>query len=127
MTAASMELQVDYDDRPVDDRPGDHQLVDDQRATLRISGDFDRFQVERFDQAVRDLPASIGSVAVDLTGATIIDSSALGCLVRLRNRMDVLGGRLTVSVATTFQVTVMTASGLYDHLGVSVVESDETR
>lgn len=89
-------------------------------ATIEVIGEFDRLQVEKFDQAVSALPPVLASLAVDLTATTIVDSAALGALIRLQRGLAD-GCRLRVLVHEPFQVTVMDVSGLDDLLSVERV------
>lgn len=97
--------------------------LDNPRAEMRVIGEFDRLQVARFDRAGAALSETLQHLTVDLRKTTIIDSAALGSLIRLRHTLDRLGCQLEVVVSTPFQVTVMKVGGLFDFLNV-VVESD---
>lgn len=89
---------------------------------IRVIGEFERLQTVRFDQAAATMPGNVVAVTVDLTGTTIIDSAALGSLVRLRHHVDRTNAQLTVIVKPNFQSTVMRVGGLYDYLGVTEAE-----
>ena len=93
-------------------------------AEMKVIGEFDRLQVIRFDESAKVLPPALVWLCVDLTATTIIDSAALGSLVRLRHALDRIDCRLEVLVARPFQITVMRVGGLYDFLAVRVVEPD---
>jgi len=95
-----------------------HGDLDSPEAGMRVIGEFDRLQVARFDSAGHALPPSLTRLTVDLTQTTIIDSAALGSLIRLRHSLDHIDCRLRVVVSKPFQVTVMKVGGLYDFLGV---------
>lgn len=97
---------------------------DEARAetTFRLTGEFDRLQAERFDRAAAGVGAQEPSVCVDLRSTTIIDSAALGSLVRLRRMLHERDASLTVLVSRPFQVTVMRVSGLFEYLGVAVLD-----
>ena len=88
-------------------------------GTVRLVGEFDRLQVDRFEHRMGRLPEGLHAVTVDLTATTLIDSAALGSLIRLRRAFD--GDRFRVLVSTTFQKKVMSVSGLEDLLGVEHV------
>lgn len=92
--------------------------TDAAEAEMRVIGEFDRLHVERFDRAGAALSERLTRLTVDLTRTTIIDSSALGSLVRLRHTLDGIDCALRVVVSKPFQVTVMEVGGLYDFLGV---------
>lgn len=85
---------------------------------MKVIGEFDRLQGIRFDESVKVLPAALVAFTVDLTATTIIDSAALGSLVRLRHALDRIDCRLEVVVSRPFQVTVMRVGGLYEFLNV---------
>lgn len=88
-------------------------------AMMKVIGEFDRLQVIRFDDAATAFPRSLTRLTVDLTETTIIDSAALGSLIRLRHSLDRIGAELSVIVSKPFQITVMRVGGLVDFLGVS--------
>ncbi len=92
-------------------------------AEMKVIGEFDRLQVIRFDQSAQALPPALVTLLVDLTATTIIDSAALGSLIRLRHALDRIGCRLDVVVGRPFQVTVMRVGGLYDFLNVREADS----
>jgi len=93
---------------------------DDSRGDIRVIGEFDRLQVARFDRVSAGVTAQLTMFVVDLRTTTIIDSAALGSLVRLKRALDAVGCELVVIVARPFQETVMRVGGLFDHLGVRV-------
>lgn len=88
------------------------------RAEMAVAGDFDEVEIARFDRAAQVITDDVTSLTVDLTGTTVIDSAALGSLIRLRRALDEVGCELVVLVARPFQRTVMEVSGLFEHLGV---------
>lgn len=98
---------------------------DHPEAVLRVIGEFDRLRVERFDRETRELSQSLARLTVDLTQTTIIDSSALGSLVRLRYALDDIGCDLEVVVSNGFQATVMKVGGLREFLSVTEVPEPE--
>jgi len=55
-----------------------------------------------------------GSIAVDLTEATFLDSTALGVLVGALNRCQELGGQLHLIVTEPQILRVLTITGLND-------------
>ncbi len=94
------------------------------RAVMKVIGEFDRRQVVRFDASARAFPAALVELTVDLSATTIIDSAALGSLIRLRHALDSVGCALDVVVTQPYQVKVMRVSGLYDFLNVRESSSD---
>jgi len=93
------------------------------RAKISVVGEFDRLQVEHFDRVSAGLTRELREFVVDLRRTTIIDSAALGSLVRLRHALDAVDCVMSVVVSMPFQETVMRVGGLFDYLGVEV-ESD---
>ena len=93
-------------------------------AEMKVSGEFDRQQVVRFDAAAEAVPDAVIALTVDLVATTIIDSAALGSLIRLKHSRDRLGCRVEVVVGRPFQVVVMQVGGLYDFLDVREVGLD---
>lgn len=98
----------------VDGRPGS------KVAFVRVAGEFDRLQVVAFDRSVSVLPAVLSELTVDLTKTSIIDSAALGALIRLERSIDD-DCSMRVLVSEPFQVTVMEVSGLVELLHVEHV------
>lgn len=96
--------------------------LENPRAEMRVIGEFDRLQVTRFDRAGAALSDRMQQLTVDLRQTTIIDSAALGSLIRLRHALDGIGCRLEVVVSTPFQVTVMKVGGLFDFLNVVIAD-----
>jgi anti-sigma B factor antagonist len=64
---------------------------DEASAVIRLAGEFDLYNVEELARAVDQLEAA-HAVVVDLSEVTFIDSTVLGCLVRLNRRMPRSGG-----------------------------------
>jgi anti-anti-sigma factor len=56
-----------------------------QHTAVRLAGDLDVFARPALERTLAEVDADI--VAVDLTDVTFIDAGALGCLVRLKNRL----------------------------------------
>ena len=87
-------------------------------VTVVVTGDFDAAQAPEFERRTAALPASIGALAVDVSGASVIDSSALAALVRLRRRCDDAGIAFTTLVGRPFQRALMNLTGLTEVLNV---------
>lgn len=60
---------------------------DGQEATISISGRFDFSQHQDFRNAFAKTPDAIDSFTVDLRGTEYVDSSALGMLLVLRDKV----------------------------------------
>jgi anti-anti-sigma factor len=63
--------------------------ADEQELRISIEGRFDFSSHSEFRKAYEDLEARVGSYIVDMSGASYLDSSALGMLLLLR---DYAGG-----------------------------------
>jgi len=90
-------------------------------ALVTVTGEFDRLQTDAFDEAVAELRMSHAKVVVDLTQTTIIDSAALGAMIRLRHLLDAESCELSVHVSQNFQSTVMEVGGLLEFLSVEQI------
>ncbi|WP_420452886.1 STAS domain-containing protein [Ilumatobacter sp.] len=91
-------------------------------VAVAVAGDFDRSQVERFDEAVDGVGVGHDRVDVDLSETEIIDSAALGSLIRLRRALEAESCSMRTLVTRPFQVRVFEVGGLAEHLGMVVVE-----
>lgn len=69
---------------------------DDGGATLvELVGEFDLYTGPRFERVVlAALGRGATDIVVDLSDVTFIDSTTIGILMRTRNRLAALGGRL---------------------------------
>lgn len=85
--------------------------------TICVSGDFDSTQVERFDRAIEMRSDDVTSVRVDLSECTVLDSAALGALIRLRQHLDETDRRLVTVADKPFQRQILANTGLGDYLG----------
>jgi len=94
--------------------------TDDSQSEVRVIGEFDRLQVARFDRIAANAHSGVQRFVVDLRPTTVIDSAALGSLVRLRHALDDVECELVVIVGLPFQETVMRVGGLFEYLGVVV-------
>lgn len=86
---------------------------------LRVRGDFDALAVTSFDDAAAAaLDDGVGAVRVDIGGATLVDSSALGALVRLRATAVEHGLEFALHAPRPFQRRLLEITGLERLLGV---------
>jgi anti-anti-sigma factor len=65
----------------------------DGRLVLRLAGDLDSDAAPELHRVVDELPDPSDTV-LDLSGLTFVDSSGLGCLFRLQQRVADAGGIL---------------------------------
>ena len=75
MTDANGGLQVDT-------------TIQGAEVCLELVGSLDLASVRQLDAAIAELPADARSVVLDLGGLTFLDSTGIGALVRLRQRLD---------------------------------------
>ncbi|MEQ8833534.1 MAG: STAS domain-containing protein [Roseitalea porphyridii] len=61
---------------------------------VTLTGELDIYTVNGFRRVLDELDVAGGTLAVDLTGVTLLDSSGLGALVSLLNRAREANGRL---------------------------------
>ena len=83
---------------------------------VRVSGEIDLATAPRLHQALGEFTAGAGTVIIDLTGVSFIDSSGLNVLMQSRERLTAEGQpsllRLVVSrpaIQRVFDVTGLTA------------------
>jgi anti-sigma B factor antagonist len=61
---------------------------------VTLAGELDIYTVAGFRQDLEGIEPGEASIAVDLTDVTLLDSSGLGALVSLLNRVQAADGRL---------------------------------
>ena len=98
-------------------------VVDDARsvATVEVSGDFDAARVEQFDGRVASVPLDQRAVVVDVRATTILDSAAIGALIRVADRCRANGIAHSTHVSRPFQVDLLRITGLDEFLSMVVV------
>lgn len=89
--------------------------------TVAVSGEFDASRVPSFDHRLRDDLGTVDDIVIDLRGTTIIDSSALGALVRVCERAEAASTSYSTLVERPFQVKLMQVTGLSEVLHVQHV------
>lgn len=91
--------------------------------TVSVVGEFDASEVRSFDHAVVEALDGVSEIVIDLTGTTIIDSSALGALVRLCARAEEASIAHSTVVTHPFQLKLLQVTGLMDVLRVAAPEA----
>ncbi len=66
----------------------DTKFSDNDNVTIKISGRFDFSQHHDFRTAIEKAPDNVKSFVVDLGGTEYVDSSALGMLLVLRDKVE---------------------------------------
>lgn len=77
-----------------------------------IRGEFDAARVDEFEQTLAGLSPSDRQVEVDLTSVTILDSAALGALLRLKQWCERNGAVLGLVAPQEYQIELFTMTGL---------------
>ncbi|WP_409332193.1 STAS domain-containing protein [Trujillonella humicola] len=92
-------------------------------ASVSVRGEVDCSTAPRMRDCIDSLLAAAPrELVVDLTEVTFLDSAGLHALVTARSRADEAGARLRVLVATRAALRPIQVTGLWDVLGVEVVE-----
>jgi anti-anti-sigma factor len=94
------------------------------RRRLVVHGEFDIARVGDFERLADAIADPGCAVRLDLRSTTIVDSSALGALIRLRRRVMAEGSEVEVVVAPGWQEQLMHQAGLRELLAVRVVARD---
>jgi anti-sigma B factor antagonist len=85
--------------------------VGDDIHVVAVAGEIDLFTAPEFKQHVgAPIEEGVGTVVVDLSETTFIDSSSLGVLIAAHRRLAAQGGSLTVvcthdAIVKTFRIT----------------------
>lgn len=87
-------------------------------VVIAVGGDFDAHQVDAFEQATRGIPDKASTVMVDLSACTILDSAALGSLVRLKLRLEAAGTSFSIAADKPFQRQILSNTRLGEYLGL---------
>ncbi len=93
-------------------------VVDDRLSTVTIvvAGDFDASRVEQFERRVDSLPLDLPTVDIDIRDTTILDSAALGALIRLVDRLRASGVEPRTLIARSYQAELLEITGLTEVL-----------
>jgi anti-anti-sigma factor len=87
---------------------------------MALVGEHDVTSAPELDQRLATLQAAGRPVAVDLAGATFVDSSIIGTLINARRRADAGGAGFAVAAGDPAGIVrrALEISGLLDTLGV---------
>jgi anti-anti-sigma factor len=72
----------------------------DDAAVIRLTGELDLASAPDLRGCIDDLPLD-GEVILDLSGLSFLDSTGIGCLFRMQQRAEDLGGMLVARGAPT--------------------------
>ena len=87
------------------------RTVGGETHVISVTGEVDLFTAPTFKQRVMaPIASGVEHVIVDLTEATLVDSSSLGVLIGAHRRLKSRGGRLVVAcdraaIVKTFRIT----------------------
>lgn len=97
------------------------RIVESGPSRLALVGELDIASVPQLDAR---LGGYDGDVALDCSGLTFVDASGLGLLVRVRNRCEARGVKLTLVEPAACLVRVLSLTGLDAVFLSGVDESD---
>jgi anti-sigma B factor antagonist len=60
--------------------------------TVTVAGELDLFTCTELQEELASLPADVTRVLIDMSGVTFVDSTGIGLLVRLADRLRARGG-----------------------------------
>ena len=87
------------------------ELLPDDARVVAVAGEIDMYTAPQFEQRILDaLDDGTGRIVVDLSGCELLDSTALGILVRVRKRLGDQEHRLVLVAPdhNIFKVFVIT-------------------
>lgn len=100
--------------------------VDDREiVTVRVEGQLDIYTTTRLRQRMARFDLGRGSVVIDVSGVTLIDSSGLGTLLSLANRARVDGARLPL-ICTPEVADILQIARLTDAFDLTIVDGAAT-
>ena len=89
-------------------------------VTLVLTGDLDLASAPTLRNVVESAhDESVRQVVIDCAGLSFIDSSGLGALVGIRNRLDAVGCALELTNVQPVAARTITIGGLAEALGVA--------
>ena len=97
----------------------------DETVTVRVEGHLDIYTTTRLRNRMARFDLSSGSVVVDVSGVTLIDSSGLGTLLSLANRARVDGARLPL-VCTPELADILQIARLTDAFDLTIRDAAAT-
>lgn len=92
--------------------------IEQTDTTASVRGEIDAHTAPQVREAAEALLEAHGTVRVDLSGVTFIDSSGLGVLVALTTAARDAGGDLVVVAPSRPVIRLFEISGLAGHLTV---------
>lgn len=87
-----------------------------RRRWIDVHGEFDTASVPEFERLAVAILGAPGSIIVDITGATILDSSALSALIRLRREAVDRDADFSLIIGPAWQARLLEQSGVCEYL-----------
>lgn len=82
------------------------------QAVVLIRGEIDAATGPVLAATIDDLPAAVTMVELDVTEVTFIDSTGLGVIAALINRLQPVGGRITIRNPSEMVVRLLNVTDL---------------
>ncbi len=89
----------------------------DMGSTIVLTGELDADNCHQLQTATADIGS--GAVNMDLGGLGFVDSSGIGQIIKLKERVDGGGGSFSVTAMSPSVHKVLEITGLLDYLGAS--------
>jgi anti-anti-sigma factor len=86
---------------------------DGNTVTIRVKGELDMAATPTITESIVGAKGS-GTIRLDLSGVTFLDSSAIGALVASGREVDEAGGRLQIGPRSDIVTRVLEITGLAD-------------
>ncbi len=101
------------------------ELVEDQIAVIRLTGEVDLYTAPEFKQhLVKQIENGVLNVIVDFSGTTFIDSTTLGVLVGGVKRLRPAGGQLALVCSDRNIVKIFEITGLHRVFDIHATPED---
>ena len=96
----------------------------EHRHRLVVHGEFDIARIATFERLAGAVAGRGDAVMVDLRRSTIVDSSAIGALIRLRRRITGDDSHMEVVAAPGWQDQLLRQAGVSELLAVRIEARD---
>ena len=87
-------------------------------AVVLIRGEIDAATGPQLRTTIDELPPTVTMVELDLTEVTFVDSTGLGVIAGLVNRLQPVGGRITVRNPSSMVVRLLTVTDLFQYITI---------
>jgi anti-sigma B factor antagonist len=100
--------------------PADRLAISVNGSTFALEGEVDPHTAPMLDEQLETF-APDGTLSLDLTGVTFMDSAGLRVLVRQQRRLGDAGGRLVITRASDPTRKLLELTGMWEVLGGSAI------